>query len=114
MNEIAAYILRNFPQLLTAAESKAHRTLMAFEKSEAASHPGRWEERLRERGLIMADDAQVVALLADGEKKFYERIAHRIQAESGDQVALNHCAKCGRLARTPVAKQCLSCGHDWH
>ena len=40
-------------------------------------------------------------------------IAERILTRSRDEV-LNNCPKCGALARTPRAKQCRHCGHDWH
>jgi hypothetical protein len=26
---------------------------------------------------------------------------------------INTCPQCGQLARTPLAKQCRHCGHDW-
>jgi len=31
-----------------------------------------------------------------------------------DQLFFNNCPKCEKLARTPYAKQCRHCGHDWH
>lgn len=31
-----------------------------------------------------------------------------------DKVFWNLCPKCSKLARTPSAKQCRFCYHDWH
>ena len=33
---------------------------------------------------------------------------------SSGRVVLNRCARCAALAKTPKARQCLSCGYDWH
>ncbi len=32
----------------------------------------------------------------------------------GDKVFWNLCPECNKLARTPKAKQCRFCGHNWH
>ncbi len=29
-------------------------------------------------------------------------------------ITVNRCSQCSRIVRTPKAKQCLWCGHDWH
>lgn len=42
------------------------------------------------------------------------KIAELILKDFKDMVFINNCSKCGRLARTPKAKQCRHCGHDWH
>lgn len=47
----------------------------------------------------------------ENEKK---RIAELILKDYSNEVFLNNCRKCGKLARTPFAKQCRYCGHDWH
>lgn len=44
------------------------------------------------------------------EREFAERIAK----EFPDRIYLNYCPNCGKLARTPSAKQCRHCGTDWH
>ncbi|MCJ8155648.1 hypothetical protein MKJ01_17975 [Chryseobacterium sp. SSA4.19] len=43
-----------------------------------------------------------------------EDIAKRIMKETPDKVFFNNCSKCGKLARTPFAKQCRYCGYSWH
>jgi hypothetical protein len=41
------------------------------------------------------------------------RIADRIGHEHSREL-FNHCPKCGKLARTPLARQCRYCNYDWH
>ena len=66
---------------------------------------------LRER---LSDDPEVLRLANAGMVAFQEQTARRILAEHGDKIILNRCPKCGALARTPNARQCHSCHHDWH
>lgn len=47
----------------------------------------------------------------EDEKK---RIAEMLLKEYSNEVFLNKCPGCGKLARTPKAKQCRFCLHDWH
>lgn len=42
-----------------------------------------------------------------------KKMAHHILAHFKDQILFNHCGKCGKLARTPRARQCFHCGHAW-
>ena len=30
------------------------------------------------------------------------------------QVVVNRCPECSRIVKTPLARQCLWCGYDWH
>lgn len=60
----------------------------------------------------MTDKLEVLQLLDNGIDVFKEKVVRRILGESGREVFLNLCPKCGRLARTPFAKQCR-CGHSW-
>jgi hypothetical protein len=55
-----------------------------------------------------------MALIGDGVDVFHRRAAQRVLREHGKTVFLNRCPRCNRLVRTPRAKQCLWCGHDWH
>jgi len=43
-----------------------------------------------------------------------EKIARIIIEKHEDRIFWNRCPKCGKLARTPKAKQCRFCQHDWH
>lgn len=61
-----------------------------------------------------SDDPKIQAMIADGFEKFKIRVATRIYNEHKDKLNLNLCPQCGRVARTPQAKQCKFCSHDRH
>lgn len=46
-------------------------------------------------------------------EEFKIAIANRILNDHYEEV-INNCPKCGKLARTPKAKQCRYCQFDWH
>ena len=109
--ELTAYIWRNYRTLLTPLESLADKALMAEFKAEHSSP--RMAKTIRER-WGSKDDPDVVAALADGPEIFRDRVRDRVLCECSDEVILNRCSQCSRLVATPLAQQCLWCGHDWH
>lgn len=54
------------------------------------------------------------ALLANGFDGFKMHVASRIYSERKHELTLNLCPSCGKIARTPLAKQCRFCFYDWH
>jgi len=66
---------------------------------------------LRQWGI---KDKEILDLLDNGYEEFKRISADKILKEHKDNVFINNCPKCGRLARTPLAKQCRKCGHNWH
>lgn len=50
-------------------------------------------------------------LLADGPEAYLDAVTARVLREEG--VKVNRCPSCARVVRTPVARLCLWCGHDW-
>jgi len=59
-------------------------------------------------------DPRIDAIVERGYEGFSRNVTGRVMGERGDQVILNRCPKCSRIVRTPKAKQCLWCFHDWH
>ncbi|MBL3658424.1 hypothetical protein [Fulvivirga sediminis] len=59
-------------------------------------------------------DPNVLELLRDGYSSFLETVANRIYDQHLNELELNRCPNCKGIARTPTAKQCRYCGHDWH
>jgi hypothetical protein len=46
---------------------------------------------------------------------FQQRVTERIKlAFLSNELRPNRCPSCRRIVRTPKARQCLWCGHDWH
>ena len=68
--------------------------------------------KLKER--MITDDPEVIQLLESGYAQFMQNTAERIYRDHKSELKLNLCPKCHQIARTPKAKQCRFCGHDWH
>jgi hypothetical protein len=85
--------------LASAIESEASNTLMY--------------KVLTEGGEILSDK-NISELTNDGYEAYKERIAQRIFNEHKHELELNLCPKCNKIARTPYAKQCRFCFHNWH
>ncbi|MGE0192422.1 MAG: hypothetical protein AB7T63_10320 [Planctomycetota bacterium] len=113
IHEYGNYIVLNYPGVLTSAESMAVRVLHVRFKTRSGDAEARLA-RMRESGTVRDDDPEVAALLADGETAFYDRLVQRVRTECADEVFFNCCAECEGLTATPLARQCLHCGHDWH
>ena len=62
----------------------------------------------------LTSNKEALELLKDGYECFALKTANRILEDNCEEVVINNCQKCGKLARTPTAKQCRHCGHDWH
>jgi hypothetical protein len=130
MDGLVAYVIVYFSHLMTANEERARKHLLSthpFTESEQRLRDAvAWEEA---RGIVvdekiksfiaqhrsgLSDDPEVLRLASGGLEAFFERTANRILAEDRDNIFLNNCPSCGALARTPKARQCRVCGHDWH
>ena len=113
--EKAKYIVRYFSKLMNQTEAAAVRHAMYSNKLEQT--PPEKKERFRKmfisRGLI-SEHPEVTTLLKNGYQSMLIDIAGRIMQEDGDKVSFNNCPACGKLTRTPKARQCRHCGNDWH
>ena len=59
-------------------------------------------------------DKNISELTNDSYEAYKQRITERIFTECKDELELNLCPQCDKIARTPWAKQCKFCFHDWH
>jgi len=110
--ETACYVITYFSELMNPLEKAALRHYRSIIKLEGDEDQRR--TKLYYRTGWLSDDPEVLNLLTDGPDQFIINCAERILKVSGDKVFLNFCPYCGKLARTPAAKQCRYCGHDWH
>lgn len=117
-NDRAWYVFRYYSHLMNEQERAANRHLTGTIKAthgrsdvgaqtEARSGPHHLCE-------MLSDEAQVLDLASGGFQAFVLRTGERIIRDHQDKIALNCCPQCGRLARTPTARQCRLCRHDWH
>jgi hypothetical protein len=82
-----------------------------------ASNHFRWKdypEAYPTRQKMISTDENVLKLLDEGWAQFVYSTAARIYNEHKSELNLNLCPSCKGIARTPQAKQCRYCGHDWH
>ena len=70
-----------------------------------------WE--VYERKELISNDPEVLELIQNGSDEFFRKAAQRILNENQETVFLNNCKNCGKLARTPNARQCRHCGNKW-
>jgi hypothetical protein len=89
MDELTAYIIKNYIHLMTILERAAYKNLDV-------------------------KDYRVKELLKNGAEPFLQSVCERILREHREELIINRCPKCEALARTPFAKQCPKCFFDWH
>jgi hypothetical protein len=104
------YVTHNFYSLLTDFEG---RCLELAAKREKATASKSLADRLPELQAKETEDVRRASLA--GHSALWQRFEDRINREIRDgTLSVNRCPKCRRIVRTPLAKQCLWCGHDWH
>ena len=120
MHEYSAfYVFRYFSHLMTEKEKLASRHLVATKKAtEGRSDVAAQAEAkggpifyLRD---LMSDDPEVLRLASNGYETFVLHTGLRILQDHRNEIVLNCCPQCSAVARTPTARQCRLCGHDWH
>jgi hypothetical protein len=130
MEHLSNYMITYFGHLMTANEKRAYDHLIvsmplteseqrffdfiAWEEAHGRTLPEEAKSLLRRREAMLSKDPEVLRLASGGFEAFFERTTRRILSEDRDRVFLNNCPSCGALARTPQARQCRFCGHDWH
>ncbi len=110
--ELINYIFDHCWQFRSELEKKAINHYVAKLKfgKRKKLHPKLVE--LRDRNLTT--DKNALNLLKSGYSNFIKNTATRIYNEHKHELEFNLCPKCGKIARTPKAKQCRFCSHDWH
>ena len=104
------YLRTSVQFLMTDFERRSLNLAIMREKAEVsepnASRLPKWLERETE-------DVKRASLA--GPKAIRQAIEDRINRGYREgTLVVNRCPKCHRIVCTPLAKQCLWCGHDWH
>jgi hypothetical protein len=109
--ELTQCIWDHFSHLMTEFERRVGHAIIGRQK---AAGCGADSSHLLAIRWGHTDDPEINAALADGPERYRRRVCSRILAEAGDEVLVNRCPECNRVLRTPRARQCFWCGHDWH
>lgn len=112
---LTTYIMIYYRHLMTANERRAELHVMAQERIRECGGDTSMLQQVPEmfRGGL-TDNAEALRLARGGREQLYEAIATRIVSECRDEIVINLCPACKKLARTPKARQCRFCGFDWH
>jgi hypothetical protein len=112
---LPAYVLRRYGHLMTEREPEGMKALRIEEKAESL-YPGDDPpaSAYRARWWRVLDPQAAREACGLGAEAFRRRICARLLADHGDAVAIRRCPVCGRVVRSPRARQCFWCGHDWH
>ncbi|WP_420989671.1 hypothetical protein [Chitinophaga sp. CC14] len=94
---------------MTVDEMMAKKTVLYNLNTESES----MLSMMREKGW-MSDDPKILSMIADGKEVLKDRIVKRIWEEHRHELSLNLCLVCNKITRTPEARQCRFCFHDWH
>ncbi len=110
--ELTRYVWGHYAHLLSDFEQQVGRAAIGREKAAASGSPAMFlvlSERWGRSG-----DLDIDAALSSGPESFRRAACRRLLSERGVDVTINRCPQCRRVVRTPAARQCLWCGHDWH
>ncbi|GAB4056504.1 hypothetical protein [Spirosoma litoris] len=117
--ETVSYIINYYSHLLNTKEKLVLRHQQSLYKLDNSDGRETEEQNQRRKAMYvsrgwLSTDKDVLDLLKDGYEAFEVKVAAKLLAEFPEKVFLNNCPNCGRLARTPLARQCRFCGYDWH
>jgi len=106
------FLTRNFFELMTDLERRSYDLAL---KREKADHSSAAAERLPVWIAAAAAGADAETMSLQGRQALSARFGQRIQRDLwGGQIVINRCPRCSRIVKTPLARQCLWCGYDWH
>lgn len=108
--ELSVYIW-NFCRRLTEDELAACRHKQAEDRLTHDNSIGFHKYHNQEQEL--SKDKNVLKLLENGYEHFKNSVVTRIWNEHKDELELNLCPKCNKIARTPWAEQCRFCLYSW-
>jgi len=109
--ELIDYIIAHYSHLLSFEEKAAQKHLFATEKADKFESQGLKTRILNDLGT---KNKEYLSILDKGYDEFKRIAVDKLLKQHKGKIFINRCRRCGRLARTPLAKQCRYCEHDWH
>ena len=111
MEDQKSFITQAYFHLMTDAERRAERAFF-FHLKMQGSELARADKILAQRKKECLADPVAAKHFRKGRPRFLDDVLERMLSEHADEIV--RCDKCDGILRTPKAKQCLYCGHDWH
>jgi hypothetical protein len=111
--ELRAYIFKHFRHLMTPLGRRTVEYLSPIVRASDHWKIRRLYDFLEERDGHVSDEELIEAFKIAHAQRM-DQAVDRLLTNGLDSLFINRCPKCDRIARTPEAKQCLWCGHNWH
>lgn len=111
--ETQDYIIQHYLHLMSSKEKLAYKHAHSLLKIDQNEDIDKIKRVYFKVGWLTKDE-NALSLLNNGLEKFNEDTATRIMRNHASEIFFNYCPNCGKLARTPTAKQCRFCYCDWH
>jgi hypothetical protein len=106
------YVWHNLQHLMTSDDRRIG--LAAVARMQAAITEDEKVAHMLLKGPGRLGAPEVDLAIARGPESFRIEVAVRLLADPTALASVRRCPRCNRVARTPKAKQCFWCGHDWH
>lgn len=110
---LRAFVARHCRHLMTPLERRVTEYTAPLTSDATSAKVRRLHAMCEERDGHVEDE-DVLAAFSEPMEVRKQNAVERVIREHYDELPLNRCPVCDRLARTPTARQCLWCGHDWH
>jgi hypothetical protein len=110
---LRAYIFKHYRHLMTPLERRSIEYLTPIVQISDHWKVKRVYDFVEERDGHVPDEDVIAAF----EVPYVERketAIDRLISTRLDSIFINRCPKCKRIVRTPAARQCMWCRHDWH
>ena len=111
LDDLTWYVLYHYGNLMTTQEEMLYYRLQPLMKMQNASLQKKCGS---DEGYKPADAQLTKRFKEENPVRVLREISDRIIRDHGSDIIINRCPKCERLVATPRAKQCKTCGHDWH
>src|SRR5688572_3861081 len=105
--ELIDYLFSYCGKYFWQGEIKAHMHLHALAKSNNGVNVAMYKFFMKEENVL--DNKEIKDLVNGGFAAFKMKVVARIWNKHRDELELNLCPKCSKIARTPRVKQCQFC-----
>lgn len=112
VDAVRSYVEIHWHWYVTDVEKRCLSLLARRAKASLRPDTG-WSRRV-EAEIVTAKEA-LGPMLDSGIEEYEQRVRNRVLAAfRNGELTINRCPRCHEIVRTPLARQCLHCGHDWH